>query len=87
MIAQVFKGCPDVANFADVSLGQGALKLTTSVPDGQEGCWPVSLSVSYLSGANAWQIRNPAQCTENIGSITTGMAGHEDAAIALPDRE
>jgi hypothetical protein len=72
---------------ADVSLGQGALDLTTIVPDGEEGCWPVSLSASYLSGANAWQIRNPAQCTENIGSITSGMAGHKDASIALPDRQ
>lgn len=87
MIAQVFKWCPDVARFADVSLGQSAFDLTTSVPDGEEGCGSVSLSTSYLSGANAWQVRNPAQCTENIGSITTGMAGHEDAAIALPDRQ
>ncbi|HNN56520.1 hypothetical protein [Novosphingobium sp.] len=87
MKSQVFKRCPDVAHFADVSLSQGVLDLTTGVPDGEEGCWPVTLSASKLSGANAWQVRNPAQCTENIGSITTGMAGHEDAAIALPDRQ
>jgi hypothetical protein len=37
MIAQVFKRCPDVADFADIALGQGALDLTTSVPDGEEG--------------------------------------------------
>ncbi|MGE8136293.1 MULTISPECIES: hypothetical protein [Novosphingobium] len=47
----------------------------------------MSLSANYLSGANAWQVGDPAKRSKNIGSITTGMAGHEDAAIALPDRQ
>lgn len=87
MISQVFKRSPDVAHFANIALGQCSLDLTSRLPDRDMGGWLASLSASYLCGANAWQVGDPAKRSKNIRCITTGMAGHEDAAIALPDRE
>jgi hypothetical protein len=37
MIAQVVKRCPDVADLADISLGQRALDLPAGLPDGEIG--------------------------------------------------
>ena len=87
MKAQVIDRCPDVADFADIVLGQGSLDLARRLPDSE-----ISPMASLLVWRDAWrcearQIHDAPKGFEDIATVAPSMACDEDTAVTLTDRE